>query len=97
MDKGAEQDVLELSRMVFWGGSGQWGLYVSSRWRFRENQMSLKPGTLCHPSPTIPYSWRRYSQPLHPPNMDQLIGGLNYGFENNYPARGTYAVGKLKS
>jgi peroxiredoxin len=97
MDEGAERDVLELP--IAYGltekEASQWGLYLSSKIEGSgEPEVFAEPGLfVIRPDNTV-FMAQVQSAPFTRPNITQLIGGLNYGFENKYPARGTYAVEK---
>jgi hypothetical protein len=98
MDEDAKRDVLELP--IAYGlteeEASQWGLYLSSTKMEGPGEPDLfaEPGLfVIRPDNTV-FMAQVQSAPFTRPNISQLIGGLNYGFENNYPARGTYAVEK---
>jgi peroxiredoxin len=97
MDQGDERDVLELP--IAYGlteeEASQWGLYLSSKIEGSgEPAVFTEPGLfVIRPDNTV-FMAQVQSAPFTRPSISQLIGGLNYGFENNYPARGTYAVEK---
>ncbi|MFC3612511.1 redoxin domain-containing protein [Lutimaribacter marinistellae] len=75
----------------------EWDLYISSaREGSAEPDFFSEPGIFfVKPDGTLQYIWKQ-STPFARPTMKDILGGLKFTRENDYPARGTY-TGDLPS
>lgn len=68
----------------------QWGLYISKgREGTAEPAIFSEPGLFVLRSDSTVFMAQTQSAPFSRPSMEQLIGGLSFAKEHNYPARGT--------
>ena len=66
----------------------EWGLFVSHGIYDHEPALFSEPGLfLIAPDDTVYYE-SILSMPVGRPRLDDLLGGLKYWREHNYPARG---------
>lgn len=66
----------------------KWGLYVSHAIKEEEPDTFSEPGLfLIKPDKTL-YASSIQSMPFTRPNLEELLQGLNYIKQNDYPARG---------
>ncbi|WP_457941082.1 peroxiredoxin-like family protein [Mesorhizobium sp. 10J20-29] len=69
-----------------------WGLYISKKEKDGEPDRFAEPGTaIVYPDGTI-YALFQQSVPFARPRLDDLLKGLDFIIEKNYPARGTLAA-----
>jgi len=67
----------------------EWGLYISSkRPNTNEPDVFSEPGLFVIKPDNTVFMLQTQSGPFTRPSMDQLVFGLNYAHENNYPLRG---------
>lgn len=67
-----------------------WGLYLSNGALNGEPKVFSEPGVITVKADGTVLSVMLQSTPFTRPDLEQLRGGLNYIFENNYPTRGTF-------
>ena len=67
-----------------------WGLYLSSARNDKEPDVFSEPGLFLVKPDGMLWAAEMSSVPMLRPNLDMLLGAIDFVVENDYPARGTY-------